>query len=356
MKFSALDKSILAIFCFLFVGLFTANSVAQYRRQAGCDAPGLPACALSAPPGGTSAPSAVEVERTPLAGASPEITASAPPDVPPTELPQAPPGSDISLMPTPFEPTATGVSAPPGVTPGNGLELVSPPLDSAPADSVPVTATVSVTATESSPPGYQSPATATQSASAGPGEIDSPVTISVTPLAQQLSPPLTLNSGSQDDGKYDAFVAASSMAVQFYYKRGSIAPDSVTDYRALVRAARGNLSPDAALENPDFLLDVTTNSLAGYKWYEANDSVAATIKSELQTPNPVVVLLSNWSKLSLGMPGVKAHAVLVYGIGSQYVYYIDPWDGKRYRMTIADFISAVSADGTVHLVTFEVLK
>lgn len=357
MKFSSLDKSILLIFSVLFVGLFSVNALSQYRSRAVCGQFAMPACETPVLEE-TSAPVAI-VDETQV----PSLETSMPagdatqPGLPAGDLPQAPPGSDISLMPTPSEPTATATeavppgsdaAAPPGApTPGNGLELISPPASEATATNTP-----------SSPPGYQAPnlATATQPVSSGPDEVDSPVTVGVTPFSQQLSPAVSLKTGSNDYGKNDAFIAAAAMAVQFYYKRGELNPDAITDYRLLVREARGNLGPDVAFENPDFLLDTSNNSLAGYKWYASTGEMAATIKSELQKPNPVVVLLTNWTKLALGMPGVNAHAVLVYGIGSQYVYYIDPWDGKRYRMTIASFTTAVEADGTVHLVTFEVLK
>ena len=77
------------------------------------------------------------------------------------------------------------------------------------------------------------------------------------------------------------------------------------------------------------------------------------MQRELIDGDPVVAVASNGARLAAGWQGMLAHAVLVYGLHDDRVYYLDPWDGRPYSMTVADFVAADTFGESSFLVVFE---
>ena len=65
---------------------------------------------------------------------------------------------------------------------------------------------------------------------------------------------------------------------------------------------------------------------------------------------PVVAQIHNWHLLQRAWSGSYAHSVVVTGIDSRSVYYIDPEDGRMYSQALSAFATAWATSGDTAVV------
>ena len=187
-------------------------------------------------------------------------------------------------------------------------------------------------------------------------DIDPPAALelNVEPVSQNLSPAVTLSNGLADNGDFDCFIAAMSMALEYFKSQNVLNESDTTNYRSLVPIVRGTRDPGKPIRSdPAFVSTVTNNKLSARPWYTPPDNLPLVMETELKAGRPVVVVVPNWHLLAAKWPGSKGHAVFVYGLHDERVYYVDPRNGRRYDMSIADFKTADTFKEGSFLITFK---
>jgi hypothetical protein len=179
--------------------------------------------------------------------------------------------------------------------------------------------------------------------------------LSVTPITQRVNDaPITLSNGTTDNGEHDCFVAAISMALEYFKTKNILNSDDTTNYRSIVPIVRGTTPwyRDLTMD-PAFVARVTNNKLSARPWYTPPDNLSVAIETELKAGRPVVAAVPNGYLLAKHWTGMAGHSILVYGLHDGRVYYVDPWDGNRYDMSTQDFVIADTFKDGSFLITFE---
>ncbi len=179
------------------------------------------------------------------------------------------------------------------------------------------------------------------------------VELSIVPVNQHLSPAITLSNGLNDYGEFDCFVASMSMALEYFRDKDILDGNDTTNYRSLVPIVRGTTPPGIGIVgDPAFVSTVTNGKLSARPWYTPSENAATAIETELKAGRPVVTSVPNWNLLAARWAGSVAHSIIVYGLHDGRLYYVDPWDGNRYDMSVQDFANAsLWRDGSF-LITF----
>jgi len=179
--------------------------------------------------------------------------------------------------------------------------------------------------------------------------------LSVVPITQRVKDnPITLSNGMTDNGDHDCFIAAMSMALEYLKSQNILNNDDTTNYRSLVPIVRKTTPQDVDLSvDPAFVSDVTNKKLSARWWMTPPENLSVAIETELKAGRPVVAAASNGNLLAAKWTGMAGHSIFIYGLHDGRVYYVDPWDGNRYDMSIQDFVKADTwKDGSL-LITFE---
>jgi hypothetical protein len=238
-------------------------------------------------------------------------------------------------VPTPVPPTRTPI--PPSATPIPSTKTRVPPSATAiPPTQKPISTLIVP------PPATQSNA----------------LELSVVPITQRVKDnPITLSNGMTDNGDHDCFIASMSMALEYLKSQNILDNNDTTNYRSLVPIVRKTTPQDIDLSvDPAFVSDVTNKKLSARWWMTPPENLSVAIEIELKAGRPVVAAASNGNLLAAKWTGMAGHSVFIYGLHDGRVYYVDPWDGNRYDMSIQDFVKADTwKDGSL-LITFERLQ
>jgi uncharacterized protein YvpB len=212
---------------------------------------------------------------------------------------------------------------------------------------------------------YPPPATCQDSAATNFGQVgdctyrpttqNSILELSVNPVNQR-EVLITLSDGQIDNGDYDCFIASMSMALEYFKSQNILNDQDTTSFLDLVPIVRGTKDPGEGISNdPSFVSRVTNNKLTAKAWYTKPENLAEAIERELKDNRPVVISVPKMNLLAAQLSGT-GHSVLVYGLHDGRVYYVDPWNGRRYDMSIQDFVNADTHPDGSFLITFERLQ
>jgi len=188
------------------------------------------------------------------------------------------------------------------------------------------------------------------------------VGLQVQPIDQLIPSGNKMSNGNMDYGKYNCAVASTAMAFQYFQSQGVLDNGDTTDYlavRDVLRSQGDNAFPWKGLEMQaiiDFAPQLTNSKLKVHAYDLEPSRFEETVLNELNANRPVIAAVPDWSILPghSGWVAVTGHSILIHGLQDGKLYYIDPWGGKSYEISVKDYMKSALYDGkSLFIMTFE---
>ena len=162
-----------------------------------------------------------------------------------------------------------------------------------------------------------------------------------------LSQHFTSPDANGDTGYYDCAIAASAMALQaISLERSDLIPTDVsyTSVRRNVRSVHTDIGKGINLLDASYLIANLTNDSVRGAFVDIGElSWKSEVGRQLRAGFPIIAHIEDWRYLpGHGGKNSAAHAIVITGIDSASVSYIDPWNGREYLVPHDAFEAAWS--------------
>jgi hypothetical protein len=190
------------------------------------------------------------------------------------------------------------------------------------------------------------------------------VGLQVQPIDQLISAGNKMNNGNTDYGKRNSVVASTAMVFGYLKSQGVLNASDSTDYLAIrdvLRYQGKNAFPWNDLEVQaliDLTPQLTRDKLKANGAWIAPERFEETVSNELKANRPVIAALPNWSVLPGHSESAAAGAsIVIHGLQTGKLFYIDPWGGARQEILVADYIkTALWSNQALFILTFDLAQ